>query len=406
MHTIAYDSSRSYQDAFKYLGSNQDPIFGRTDADIFTRFSMPNNVSSITFGDDVVLDSAVMLLTFTGKHTGDTSTALNYQVYQLNADLAQTTAYYMNDNVSYNATPLCNKTCRLSFSGGFYNIRLPIDNNFASALLSNPQYLVDNNTFISTYKGFYITTRSTNNLNPVSAQGALMKIDLDNPVSGVYMYYHNGTQSASKQSKVYQFLFKGDVASRFNKINYNYAAGASANELVKQLSGDSLKSAPANVFLKGVAGAKAVIRLPYIKNYSDSSRIAIGRAEFVFKVDQAFASVGGKYDAPLQISLVAIDDNHHELYVKDQYYYSDLIRFGGDYDADNKQYVFNVARHLQDIVDGKITNNGFYLVVANPDKAEVTRRDVESDRVVLGGPKNSLYKPLFKLTYVRFPYDK
>lgn len=405
MHTIKYTEIRSYQDNYKFLGSNQDPLLGRTDASIFTRFSMPNNVSNVSFGNDVVLDSAVMILTLTGRYTGDTTTRLNYQVYQLNSDLVPSNPYYNHNTIPYNPQPLCNKTQHVSLTNGLFNLRLPINSDFATAILTSPQYLIDNATFVNIYKGFYITSKSSN-LNPVSSQGALMKIDLDNPLSGLYMYYHNGSSSASKESKVYQFMFKGDLASRFNNFNFNYLTGNSTNSVIAQLDGDSAKSVPEDVYLKGIGGTKAVIRLPYIMNYSDSSHISVNRAELVLKVDQSIVTKGGKYEPPLQLSLLAIGDDHRELYVKDQYYYSDLIRFGGDYDDVNKQYVFNVARHMQDVVDGKIKNNGFYLVVANPDKSYVVRRDEVSDRVVIGGPGSALYKPQFKLTYIRFPYDK
>jgi hypothetical protein len=34
---------------YKYLGSNQDPIFGRTDASIYANFSISNNLTNVTF---------------------------------------------------------------------------------------------------------------------------------------------------------------------------------------------------------------------------------------------------------------------------------------------------------------------------------------------------------------------
>lgn len=402
-HTIKYDSIRSYPDRFKYLGSNQDPIFGRTDASIFTRFSMPNNISNVTFGDDVVLDSAVLVLTFTQNFVGDTNTKLNYCVYQLSQSLDPNKAYYTNNTLSYNPTPLCNATLPVKFSDGFYNVRMPLNPQFISAVISSPQYLVNNSTFINTYKGFYITTKQSN-LNPSTAQGALMKMDLDNSVSGVYVYYHNGSSSASKESKLFKFLFSGDLAARFNKIDYDYNSGANP-WLVSQLNGN-LSSGADFLFLKGVGGSKAVINLPYLKNYSDSSRIAVNKAELILKAEQSFISTSGKYTHPLQLALVAIDSLNKEAYLKDQLLSDDLIKFGGDYDETNKQYVFNISRHVQGIVDGTFKNYGFYLVVANPDRNYVARRDDRAERIVIGGAKNSLYKTQFSLTYVRFPYDK
>lgn len=403
IHAIKYDSSRSYQDPYKYLGSNQDPVFGRTNASIFTNISLPNSVSNIAFGDDAVLDSAELILTFTQSFVGDSATPLLYEVHQLTENLDRNKAYYMHNTAQNSSALLCSAVKRISQSGGFYTIRLPLNSTYASAMLTNPAYLINNAVFQSTYKGFYITTKNTN-LTP-SAQGALMKIDLDNPVSGVYMYYHNGGVSSSKVPKTYRFPFSGDNSSRFNNITYDYHSGGN-NSLVSQLDKIDTTLGKQNLFLKGVAGTKNIIRLPFLKNYSDSCPIAVNRAEMVFRVDQSFIAASGNYEPPLKISLVAVDAEGKEIFIKDQYFGTDLIRFGGSYDPVNKLYVFNIARHVQDIMSGKLANYGFYLVAANPDRNYVARRDDRAERVVFGGINNTLYKPTFKLTYIRFPYDK
>ena len=129
------------------------------------------------------------------------------------------------------------------------------------------------------------------------------------------------------------------------------------------------------------------------------------RSEMIFKIDQSFTGASG-YEPPNQISMVACDEKGTEIYIKDQFYTADILRFGGAYDPINKQYVFNFGRHTQDIMSGKINNYGFYLVVANADRFAVPRRDDKAERAVLGGINNALYKPTFKLTYIRFPYDK
>ncbi len=411
-HTVKYDSARSYMDQFKYLGSNQDLYFGRTDVGIFTNFSIPNNVTNISFGTDATLDSCVMFLTFTQSYIGDSTTTLNYNVYQLTSPVVSATSYQMFGSLntsqfpSYDASPICNAKARLSTSGNFYTIKLPINKNFASAILTNPQYLVDNTTFQNAYKGFYISTKNTNYLNPTSAQGAIMKIDLDNSVSGIYMYYHNGPVAAAKESKVYRFPFAGNNSGRLGRVDYNPLTSGAHNLLTSQLSGDTTKGEQ-TIFLKGLGGTKALIRLPSLKSFSDTCKIAVSRAELKFFVDQSMISPSnGNYSPSLKASLVAIDSLGKEIYVKDQYYNADAIHFGGDYNSDEHAYTFDIARHVQDILDGKLPNFGFYLVIANPDRSYVARRDDRAERVILGGSKNPLYAPKFKLTYVRFPFDK
>ncbi|MGZ3883214.1 MAG: DUF4270 family protein [Bacteroidia bacterium] len=409
-HTVGYDSSRSYGDGFKYIGSNQDAIFGRTDASIFTNFSLPDNISDVSFGDDAVLDSCGMILAFTQSFVGDTTTPLTYNVYQLAEPVGASTSYYMFNGVSpltstlaTHPTPICNSKARVTYTQGFYALQLPINYQFAASILNNPQYLINNAAFQAAYKGFFITTKHSS-LNP-SAPGALMKVDLDNPISGVYLYYHNGSSSAAKGPKQYRLSFSGNSAACFNKVDYYPNSGSNTN-LFEQLSGDTAKGAT-SVFLKGLGGTRGVLRFPYIKNYADSFRISVSRAEVILRVDQTYSTSPsvGEYDAPLQISLVAIDSLKREIFVKDQYFTSPIL-FGGDYNSDTQEYTFNIARHMQDIVDGKIRNLGFYVVVANPDRSYVTRRDDKAERVILGGYKHPIYYPEIKLTYVKFPHDK
>ena len=92
--------------------------------------------------------------------------------------------------------------------------------------------------------------------------------------------------------------------------------------------------------------------------------------------------------------------------VYDQLETTDFVKYGGNYNSTTKQYVFNIARQVQKIMNGSLTNYGFYLVNASPNRSLAVRRDNRLERVVLGGKTNATYKPVFKATYVKYPYDK
>src|SRR5690606_38174505 len=85
----------------------------------------------------------------------------------------------------------------------------------------------------------------------------------------------------------------------------------------------------------------------------------------------------------------------------DQFNITDNVRYGGVYDKTNNQYVFNIARHVQAILNGERPNLGFRLVVASPDRALTLFRDDFFERVVLGGTASQSLKPSFHLTYSR-----
>lgn len=401
VHTISTDSVRAYNDRYKLLGSNQDPVFGRIDASIYTNVSLPNNIAGVSFGTNPHIDHAEIRLRITGQFLGDTSNLLQYNVYPLEDIVHPDSTYYTKNWVRKSATPICTANTKIKViqQDSAICLVLPIDPLYAEYIIQNPNYLVDNSTFINTYKGFYITAANSN-LTP-GHQGSIIRFDMDDPISGLFMYYYNAASTTSKP-EVFQFTFKGADAVRFNHIDKSNSGAI--NNLVEQLGGDSAKGAQ-DIYLQGFGLTKAKLYLPFLKNFSDSQHVAINRAELTLKVDEITAPYNSNYGYPPTILLLAMNANSHELYVKDQYYNS-LIQFGGTYDATNKQYVFNIARQMQDIVDGKTPNYGFYLVQADNNPVYATKRDERLERVVLGGYGNATCKPVFKVTYIKYPFDK
>lgn len=400
MYTSTTDSVRAYNDRYKLMGSNQDPIFGRIDASFYTNMSLPNNITGVTFGTDPHLDHAEMRLRITGQFLGDTSSTMLYQVYSLDNRLADST-YYTKSTHPHANTPICSVTTKIRIvaEDSSISLVLPIDKYYAEAMIQNPNFLTDNNTFLNAYKGFYITA-SQSNLSP-GHQGAIIRFDLDDDASGLFVYYRNGSNTSVKP-KQFQFTFRGSDALRYGHIDKSNS-GAVPN-LVSQLANDSVKGAQ-NIYLQGFGLTRVKLYLPYLKNFSDSQHVMINRAELTLKVDEMAAPYNANYQYPPSIVMLARAFDNKEAYIKDQYY-SSIIQFGGTYDATNKQYVFNIARHVQDIVDGKTINYGFYLVQGDNNPVYVAKRDDRLERVVLGGFLNPSTKPVLKVTYIKYPFDK
>ncbi len=411
--TKKYDSIATFNDKLKYLGSNQDPTFGRMDVGLYLNANIPNGVTFVSFGDDANLVSSEIILTVnTINFIGDQSTPLTYSVFALDSALDNSRLYFTNK------TNLHNKNSLLGVYTGTYSVldsklvlRIPIDNNFAKSILNNPQYLVDNSTFLSKYKGFYITAAGSS-LNPGTtpgSQGVIAHFNLEDPLSGFYLRYQKGTPSATKEDLTFRFQFSGSNALRFNTVKFNTSSG---NYLLhNQLNGDSVLGNQ-NLFLKGLGATRIKFKIPfldYLKNYSDTVPLAINRAEFSFHVDPSFLGVVGTgvYYTPPKLALLPLDSTGKETYAIDQLSQTDFdLRYGGDYDATNNRYVFNIARHVQAILNKERKNWGFHLVVADPERSEVIRRDNMAERVVLAGNNNPALRPKFKVTYIKYKHDK
>jgi hypothetical protein len=405
MFTQKVDSLRSYNDQYKFLGSTQDPIFGRTDASIYTNFSISNNLTNVSFGTNPVIDSAEMVIRFLGQALGDTLTPLTYDVYTLNELLVSGTTYSTSSTLNKSTSKISTLTGRLKIRNSNVCLVLKLDNNLAQYIVQNTANLTNNTAFINAYKGFYITTANSTLGAPGS--GAIRRFDLDDDMSGVNLYYHDGN-SVSSKGQSFQFTFRGVDALRFNHIEHNYASGASQNLFDQITSSEpiAIQKANSNIYLNCFGGTRTKIYLPFLQNFADSQKVSISRAELIIKVDDIVSPASPFYESPAELALIACNADGVEELVWDQLETTDFVKYGGEYDATNKQYTFNIARQVQKILNGTVANNGFYLVNALPNRSYVIRRDNRLNRVVIGGKTNANFKPVFKVTYVKFPYDK
>ena len=405
MYTQKIDAVRTYNDQYKFLGSNQDPIFGRTDASIYTNFSISNNLTNLSFGANPVLDSAEIVIRFMGDAIGDTATSLIFEVHTLNQKLDGAATYSTNSTIPFASSKVSTLVGTIKPRGTAACLVLPLDNNLAEYILKNNSNLSNNTAFQNAYKGFYITT--SNSTLGAPGSGSIRRFDLDDALSGVTIYYHDGNSASSKGQKFF-FSFAGSDALRFNHIKHDYTKGAIQN-LDSQIDGsESIATSfgNSNVYLNCFGGTRVKIYLPYLKNFTDSQNVSISRAELIIKVDENISPYNTKYGYPSNLALIACRADGTEELVYDQLDASDFVKYGGNYDATNKQYVFNIARQIQKILTGKISYNGFYLVNASPSVSSVARRDNRLQRVVFGGKMNTTFKPVFKVTYIKFPYDK
>ncbi len=399
MHTQRIDSVRTYNDQYKFLGSVQDPVFGQTHASIYTNFSIANNLTNVSFGSNPVLDSAEIVLRFTGNYAGDLSNYLTYDVYLLNEMIPTGVAYYTNKHFS--KTKVSSSSTQLVYRNNALCLILPFDNNLAQYILQNTANLANNSAFLSAYKGLYITTSNSSNISPIN-KGSIRKYDLDDDLSGINFYYHEGGSISSKIKKA-QFTFRGSDALRLNHIDHNYNAAA-ANNLFQQVMSNDSTQGNTNVYLNSFGGTRVKVYLPFLKAFSDSEHVSISRAELILKVDRT--GYNSTFGYPANLALIGCGTGGIEELVYDQLATADFIKYNGNYDSTNKQYVFNIARQMQKIITDKTYNYGFYLINAQPSTAYVAKRDDRLERVYFGGKNNITYTPKFKVTYVKFPYDK
>ena len=401
-YTKKYDAIASFNDGYKYLGSNADPIFGRTDIGLYCKPTI--NLTNVSFGANANLVSAELIFAvpFNSDFVGDTVTHLTYSVYPITSTLSPTTVYYnTNDSLHNKNTPIGGGQVGYSFYNGSLVVRIPIDFNYANSILNNPQYLIDNATFTSKYLGFYVTSKASGLNN--TAQGVIAKFNLDDANSGFFLRYTNGTPAAVKDYKSFQFNFSGANAVRFNTSKYQPSAGGIFNLQLQYFNIDTTLGKQ-NLYLKGMGGTRVKLYIPnldFLKKYNDTVPLSINRAELVLNLDPIFTT-GINYVPPPKLALLPLDSLGKETYAQDQLTASDFARYGGNFDSDKNRYVFNIARHVQAILKGKRKNYGFYVVVADANRIYTARRDNFINRVIIAGANNTALKPKFNLSFVKF----
>jgi hypothetical protein len=356
-YSTVNDSVITSNAALNLLGDADDPVFGRTQAAIYTQFCL--SAPQVDFGGDALhpyVDSLVLNLVY-GGHYGDTMQALQLRVYELNEDLKPKTVYYGHSTAAKKSEllgeiqiqPKPNTPNDTSSTAAYFSIRL--DNGFARDKFlakSGKSELYDDANFISYFKGFYIEAEA------VSPNGCMLSINLLHARSTLTLYY--GNDKAPNQK--FSFKIKNDTCVRFSHINHFGYAGVEAN-LSAQLGGD-YSTTNEVLYGQSAGGIKTVIQFPHLKAMFAGKQVVIHKAELIItRKDDALPHYGApallslSYDHLLGKNLQLFDDKFGAAY------------FGGTYNETTKQYAFRITKYVQQLLsDEKGDDYRLNLIVA------------------------------------------
>jgi hypothetical protein len=351
------------------MGLFRDPALGTVQSDIAVGLMLPGGTAYTLPSGSIVIDSAVLALKYADGFYGDSLTSkYKVNVYQLGSrPLAKT--YYNTTDFSKSLGPLVGTQtfyARTHDSVKVYNIisgypdtlwkvapqlRVPISKNFVSSILFNAtsDQLGSNTVFQNNVKGLYIT------LDPTGTQGA----------GGTFMFNLNDSL------KVYYHTINGttiDTASVGMPLSSNHAA-----HIIRTPSA-AVTSALANnnpndiIYLQGLAGLRAKISFPYIKNIlkQAGSNIVINRAELVI------TPVTGStipFKAQPKLTMYRYDLAHIPAEVQDASTTDGRAGgigvFGGYYNHAKNEYHFIITAYIEDLINGYSVDYGTYLATVD-----------------------------------------
>lgn len=368
-YTVHDEKLRTDEPKYNLLGTFNDPVFGKTTADFACQYRLSGYPG---FSATSQIDSLVLYMAYKEIY-GDTLTPQNLKVYELASDIPYDDKFYQDTDLkglskgdvlaeksyvpkfkldsltsTYGSTKLLPKDTvsqEISFQLGatFINKLLAADS------LTNS----DNDRFLQYFKGLYVEASDVNH------GGAVLKI----LGSGLMMYYHLPNDTTK-----YSFLYTNNSnASRVSRFTHNYSTTTFSTNLDTQLNQDSL------IYLQTTGGLRTKILIPNLgiwsklipelKNDKDTVRLTINQADLIFTED-TIISDPNTYKPNEQLVFSAIDSLGKTYLPSDYAFYP--AYYGGQYNATDHTYRFNIAKHIQDIIEKKKgkENHGFYLETA------------------------------------------
>ena len=390
-------SNFSNSDVYQLCGELNDPILGKTKADIYTLF-LPSTAYPVFTTQQY--DSVVLFLRYASNGVyGDTLVPQTLTVSRLNADLdwRSTKTYYSDDKIeagqqiaSYNFLPkprtvdsIPGVTTKAAF------LRVKLDDAFGQALFTADSLKVNNDTiFWQSYKGLKISC-TANGANP----GAMLAFNLNNAAYSFIRVYHTRDTIHDYDDLYFQNNHK------FVGFTQDYT-GAQVESLIGQTSNDL-------IIVQGGAGLKMQVEFPYIEQLQD---IVVNQARLVLTVNNTLSQDLPTLLTPLsQVAYTQVrPDSTDFIYTTDVLYSTGptgtggFASFGGAPKKANvngtevTRYYLSTTVKLQDMIDTENTDPNKKKLFINAAFPGLT-----AQRLIAYGPKSTTFPAKLELKYTR-----
>lgn len=254
------------------VGSMEDPFFGTMNGATFMQL-LPGDVTPVIY-DGKTIDSAVMVLPYSGFKYGDTAdqTKIGYQVFFMTEGISRGTNYYSHSNKEIDlVNPLSdpyevnmhNIGDSVNVAGKNYNpglrirLKLPTLLNRLMPALSGALGTNDpNGNFLNAFKGVCVRVADNRKV-----AGSMPYFNLDGGSNytgaGILVYYHT---NGGNDTLVYRYAFNSASCAFFNNISRSYGHHPVNNLYTSTAANDSL------IGVQNTPGANLDIVIPGIKS--------------------------------------------------------------------------------------------------------------------------------------------
>jgi hypothetical protein len=365
-YSALHDSLITSTVSTNMLGYIHDPIFGKTQAGIYTQFRL--SAFSVDFGNNAEVDSLVLTLVYAGYY-GDTLNSFRLNVYELTSSLLKSERYYTKSSISHDAISLTERpnlyitptpTVKQDSSSSSLYLSVRLDKDFAKNKFISKSGLgeyTSDAAFLEYFKGLYLEA------DALTGNGCMLSFNMTHSLSRLTLYYHN------EQAEGLKYTFNlNDSTAHFGSINH-FDYNEAASNLQDQLNGN-YTSAKEALYGQAGAGIKVELNFPYLKDMFKDRKVVIHRAMLVVshKDDNLL-----NYSPPNALSMTYTDPASGVGYLLPDYYLGlENDYFGGSYNETSKDYRFNITKYIQNLIDGVGSNYQLNLLV-NPSATHLSR---------------------------------
>ena len=377
--TVLYDSVPASGLNTYVIGDYGDPLFGRVQSSLFTQFELGG--TSLDF-DGAVVDSVILNLPYSGSYgsTDKIKGNMTFGVYEIEQELFDS-SYYSNASIPALTMPaLAEHTFRPDLFSNVSvaydttllppSLRIPLDASFGQRLFDSPN-LASQDQFLTEFQGI-----------------GIVPIDMSvSPDHGSILYFNLLTRSSRIEVYYEDTVYNFEIDSRNENAEFVHFSHEFSPEVNSALA-DGTVTGATRLYVQSMAGVRAQVNLPHLRELNELGIVSINKAELVVPVDESFPQdqsypsrlyALGVDSAGVATNIVDLNDENPDYY-------------GGVYDSDKQQYVFNIARHIQSILSNPDENDfGLYILNAGT--------STTANRVILNGPEHATKPMELRMTY-------
>lgn len=355
--SVLYDTLNTTNLSSQQLGELHDPVFGKTSASVYAQFLQSGSAPS--FGEDPIVDSVVLTLQTAGYY-GDTTAALNFEVYELSEDIESGTEYYNYSTTAHSSSNLVNSpntsyyvrpntTITINSEILSPHLRIRLTPEFGQRLINESSDWITDAAILEDFKGLYIAASSHHTI------GCIFSCNMTSSLSGIVIYFHNTAGEG------YNYTFRpSESGITYNNYNHYGYSDASA-DLKRQILDHDTNNIKC-LYVQATGGVRTRVSFPNIhtKFAAYNNRVVINRAELVISDCNPSEAT---FIHPSGLTIQGVKKDGTLYYIPDDDMLSSDGFFGGTYNASTGEYRIRITQYLQQIILNQgIYADYFYLV--------------------------------------------